>query len=342
MTLIVVLRAFASGASALTGVEAISNGVSAFKPPKSKNAARTLGVMGLIAISLFLGVSYLAVKTGARPSESVSCSPRSREQFSRLIGLFDPLLRRPGTTLAILVLAANTSYQGFPRLAAVLASDRFFPRQFVNLGDRLVYSNGIIVLAAVAALLIWAFHADVISLIHLYVIGVFTAFTLSQAGMVRHGRSSDPGRRWRAVVNGFGAAATGLVTIVVIQTKFTQGAWMVIVAVPVLIVLFLLVNRHYRGVARRLRARSGAVKSVVSATNRVVVYVESLDEATERAAWYAREITGGDYTAVYVPGNGGRIRAEAGGTSAASRRDAARERQAGRAAPRLCLGAPPQ
>ena len=175
----------------------------------------------------------------------------------------------------------------------------------MNLGDRLVYSNGIIVLAAVAALLIWVFHADVISLIHLYVIGVFTAFTLSQAGMVRHWyRSSDPGRRWRAVVNGLGAAATGLVTIIVIQTKFTQGAWMVIVAVPVLIVLFLLVNRHYRGVARRLRARSGAVKSVVSATNRVVVYVESLDEATERAAWYAREIAGRDYTAVYVPGNG--------------------------------------
>ena len=133
-----------------------------------------------------------------------------------------------GATLAILVLAANTSYQGFPRLAAVLASDRFFPRQFVNLGDRLVYSNGIIVLAAVAALLIWVFHADVISLIHLYVIGVFTAFTLSQAGMVRYWRrSSDPGRNRRALINGLGAAATGLVTAVVIQTKFTQGAWMV-------------------------------------------------------------------------------------------------------------------
>ena len=306
VTLLVVLRAFASGASALTGVEAISNGVSAFKPPKSKNAARTLGVMGLIAISLFLGVSYLAVKTGARPSESVSLlSEIARAVFPASSASSILYFVVQGTTLAILVLAANTSYQGFPRLAAVLASDRFFPRQFVNLGDRLVYSNGIIVLAAVAALLIWVFHADVISLIHLYVIGVFTAFTLSQAGMVRHWhRSSDPGRNRRALVNGLGAAATGLVTIVVIQTKFTQGAWMVIVAVPVLIVLFLLVNRHYRGVARRLRARSGAVKSVVSATNRVVVYVESLDEATERAAWYAREIAGRDYTAVYVPGNG--------------------------------------
>ena len=187
VTLLVVLRAFASGASALTGVEAISNGVSAFKPPKSKNAARTLGVMGLIAISLFLGVSYLAVKTGARPSESVSLlSEIARAVFPASSASSILYFVVQGTTLAILVLAANTSYQGFPRLAAVLASDRFFPRQFVNLGDRLVYSNGIIVLAAVAALLIWVFHADVISLIHLYVIGVFTAFTLSQAGMVRY------------------------------------------------------------------------------------------------------------------------------------------------------------
>ena len=306
VTLLVVLRAFASGASALTGVEAISNGVSAFKPPKSKNAARTLGVMGLIAISLFLGVSYLAVKTDARPSESVSLlSEIARAVFPSSSASSFLYFVVQGTTLAILVLAANTSYQGFPRLAAVLASDRFFPRQFVNLGDRLVYSNGIIVLAAVATLLIWVFHADVISLIHLYVIGVFTAFTLSQAGMVRYWRrSSDPGRNRRSLINGIGAAVTGLVTLVVIQTKFTQGAWMVTVAVPVLILLFLLVNRHYRGVARRLRARSGAVKSVARATNRVVVYVESLDEATERAAWYARQIAGGDYTAVYVPGNG--------------------------------------
>ena len=305
VTLLVVLRAFASGAAALTGVEAISNGVSAFRPPKSKNAARTLGVMGLIAISLFLGVSYLAVKTGARPSESVSLlSEIARAVFPASSASSILYFVVQATTLAILVLAANTSYQGFPRLAAVLASDRFFPRQFVNLGDRLVYSNGIIVLAAVAAVLIWVFHADVISLIHLYVIGVFTAFTLSQAGMVRHWRrSSDPGRNRRALVNGIGAAATGLVTLVVIQTKFTQGAWMVTVAVPVLILLFLLVNRHYRGVARRLRARSGAVRSVARATNRVVVYVERLDKATERAAWYAREVAGSNYTAVYVPGN---------------------------------------
>jgi amino acid transporter len=306
LTWFLVLRAFASGCTALTGVEAISNGVSAFKPPKSQNAARTLGVMGLIAITLFLGVSYLAVKTGAQPSSSVSLlSEIARAVFPAGSASSALYFLVQAATLAILVLAANTSYQGFPRLAAVLASDRYFPRQFVNLGDRLVYSNGIVVLAGVAALLIWAFHADVIGLIHLYVIGVFTAFTLSQAGMVRYWhRSSDPGRRRRALVNGIGATATGLVTVIVIQTKFTQGAWMVIVAVPVLILLFLLVHRHYQGVARRLRARAGAVRSVGRATNRVVVYVEDLDAATELGAWYAQEIAGRDYNAVYVPGNG--------------------------------------
>jgi hypothetical protein len=306
VTLFVLLRAFSSGSTALTGVEAIANGVNAFRKPHGKNAATTLAVLGGIAIVLFLGVSYLAVQEHARPSGTASVvSQIARATFPNGSAVGFMYYAVQALTLAILVLAANTSFQGFPRLAALLARDGFAPRQFTNLGDRLVFSNGMLVLATLSALLIWIYRANVDSLIHLYVIGVFTAFTLSQAGMVRHWyRSSDPGRRWRAVVNGLGAAATGLVTIVVIQTKFTQGAWMVIVAVPVLIVLFLLVNRHYRGVARRLRARSGAVKSVVSATNRVVVYVESLDEATERAAWYAGEIAGRDYTAVYVPGNG--------------------------------------
>ena len=145
-----------------------------------------------------------------------------------------------GTTLAILIFAANTSYQGFPRLAALLARDRFFPRQFVNLGDRLVYSNGIVVLTGLAAALIVVFQANVNSLIHLYVIGVFTAFTLSQAGMVRYWRRTrGPGWRRRAVINGIGAAATGIVTLLVIQTKFTEGAWAVMVAIPVLVLALL-------------------------------------------------------------------------------------------------------
>jgi amino acid transporter len=298
------VRAFASGAVALTGVEAISNGVGAFKPPKGRNAATTLGVLGVIAISLFIGVSYLAVRMHARPSNTVSLvSEIARATFPA---------GSPGSfmyyavqvlTFAILVLAANTSYQGFPRLAAVLAKDRFFPRQFVNLGDRLVYSNGIVVLAGLASLLIWIFHANVISLIHLYVIGVFTAFTLSQAGMVRYWRRrKEPGWRRKAIVNGVGGVTTGIVTLLVIQAKFTAGAWMVTIAVPGLIGTFFLVNRHYHKVARRLRAGVSAVAAAPPATNQVVLYVESFDAALGEAVWYAHQIAGDDFRAIHVPG----------------------------------------
>ena len=184
---LVILQAFASGSAALTGVEAISNGVGAFRRPKGRNEALTLIAMGAIAISLFLGVSYLAVSMNAAPSASVSVvSEIARGIFPASSSTSFVYYLVQGLTFAILILAANTSYQGFPRLAAVLARDRFFPRQFVNLGDRLVYSNGIVVLAGIAAILIWAFKADVIALIHLYVIGVFTAFTVSQTGMVRY------------------------------------------------------------------------------------------------------------------------------------------------------------
>ena len=174
--------------------------------------------MGAIAISLFLGVSYLAVSMNAAPSSSVSViSEIARGVFPASSSMSFLYYAVQALTFGILVLAANTSYQGFPRLAAVLARDRFFPRQFVNLGDRLVYSNGIVVLAGIAALLIWAFHADVIALIHLYVIGVFTAFTISQTGMVRYWlRREQPGWRWRAVINGAGAVATGLVAVIVV------------------------------------------------------------------------------------------------------------------------------
>ena len=300
---IVLLRAFASGAAALTGVEAISNGVGAFKQPRGENAARTLTAMGLIAISLFLGVSYLAVEMGARPSESVSVlSEVARATFpaSSAAGFLYYLVQ--ALTFGILVLAANTSYQGFPRLAAVLARDGYFPRQFVNLGDRLVYSNGIVVLAGVAALLIWAFHADVISLIHLYVIGVFIAFTLSQTGMVRHWRAErGPGWQRRAAINGLGALTTGLVALLVIQTKFLDGAWMVTIAIPVLVLLFFAVHRHYRVVARRLHAGAAAVRAEPAPSNTTVIYVEAIDPATELAAWYARRIAGDDLRAIHVP-----------------------------------------
>src|SRR5206468_6881630 len=215
----VLLRAFASGAAALTGVESISNGVNAFRRPAGKNAAQMLLIMGAIAITLFIGVSYLAVHMNARPSSTVSVvSEIARATFPSSSWSSFMYFAIQGLTFAILVLAANTSYQGFPRLGAVLARDRFFPRQFINLGDRLVYSNGIIVLAAIASFLIWIFHADVLALIHLYVIGVFTAFTLSQAGMVRYWtRRRDPGWRKSATLNAIGCVATGLVALLVIQ-----------------------------------------------------------------------------------------------------------------------------
>jgi len=300
--LIVLLQAFASGASALTGVEAISNGVGAFRLPSGRNAARTLLAMGLIAITLFVGVSYLAVHMNAHPSQSVSViSEIARGVFPASSTLSPLYYAVQALTFAILVLAANTSYQGFPRLAAVLARDRFFPRQFVNLGDRLVYSNGILVLAAIASLLIWVFHANVLSLIHLYVIGVFTAFTISQAGMVRYwARRKEPGWRRRAAINGVGMFATGAVTLLVIQAKFLAGAWMVVIAVPTLIALFLVVNRHYGIVNRRLRSGTAAVKAAPHATNGVVLYVDGLDPATKLGAWYAHEIAGTEYHPVWV------------------------------------------
>jgi amino acid transporter len=289
-----VIRAFASGAVALTGVEAISNGVGAFRPPKGRNAAQTLLILGFIAITLFLGVSYLAVEMGARPSESVSLvSEIARATFPASSSSSVMYYVVQATTFAILILAANTSYQGFPRLAAVLARDGFFARQFVNLGDRLVYSNGIVVLAGLASVLLWFFHADVIALIHLYVVGVFTAFTLSQAGMVRRWlRLRGPGWRKSVVMNGVGATATWVVTLLVIQAKFAAGAWMVVIAVPALIGLFLVINRHYRIVGRRLQAGTAAVRAAPEPTNNVVLYVESLDPATATAAWYARQIAG--------------------------------------------------
>jgi amino acid transporter len=300
----VILRAFASGAAALTGVEAISNGVSAFRPPAGRNAARTLVIMGAIAITLFIGVSYLAVHMHARPSGSVSVvSEIARAVFPSSSWTSFMYYAVQGLTFAILVLAANTSYQGFPRLGAVLARDRFFPRQFINLGDRLVYSNGIIVLAAVASFLIWIFDANVLSLIHLYVIGVFTAFTLSQAGMVRHWlRRRDPGWRKSATLNAVGGVATGVVAMLVIQAKFTSGAWAVIVAIPVMIFGFYAVNRHYRKVGRRVRAGVAAVAAAPPPTNKVVLYVESEDAALREALWYARQIAGDDFRAIHARG----------------------------------------
>ncbi|HEV2593359.1 MAG TPA: APC family permease [Gaiellaceae bacterium] len=306
LTVFVLLRAFSSGSTALTGVEAIANGVNAFRRPHGKNAATTLGVLGVIAITMFVGVSWLAVHMHARPT--ATGTPSVLSELARGVfpaGHWSAFMYWAVQilTLLILVLAANTSFQGFPRLAALLARDRYFARQFTNLGDRLVFSNGIVVLAGVAALLLWAYNAQVDSLIHLYVIGVFTAFTLSQAGMVRYWlRTRDPGWRHRALVNGLGAVATGVVACVVIWTKFAEGAWIVTIAIPMLVLMFLGINKHYRRFARRLRAGVTAVRAAGAAENTTLLWVDSIDVATEGALWYSRLISNGRLRAVATPG----------------------------------------
>jgi len=305
VTLFVLLRAFSSGSTALTGVEAIANGVNAFRRPQGRNAATTLGILGAIAITLFLGVSYLAVHEHARPSGTASVvSQIARATFPAGSAASVLYYAVQVTTLLILVLAANTSFQGFPRLAALLARDNFAPRQFTNLGDRLVFSNGMLVLATLAGLLIWIYHANVNSLIHLYVIGVFTAFTLSQAGMVRYWkRVREPGWRYRAAVNGVGAAATGVVAAIVIVTKFAAGAWLVIVAIPLLVLACYGIRRHYRGIARRLHAGADAVVAAPPPRNSTLLLVESIDEATADALWFTEQM-GDGFRAIHVPARG--------------------------------------
>ena len=306
VTAFVLLRAFSSGSTALTGVEAIANGVNAFRPPQGKNAAKTLGVLGLLTISMFLGVSYLAVHVHAAPSATdsvVSQIARAVFQPGSVGGFMFYAVQ--ATTLLILILAANTSFQGFPRLSALLARDRFAPRQFSNLGDRLVFSNGMLVLAGAAAALLVIYKANTNSLIHLYVIGVFTAFTISQVGMVRYWqRTHISGWRGRALVNGVGASATGLVTVIVIWTKFAEGAWLVTVAIPALVLVMLGVRRHYARVARRLSAGAAAVAAAPGARNRTLLVVEDLGPAAERALAFARAIAPDGFRAIHVPRRG--------------------------------------
>jgi hypothetical protein len=301
--LFVILHAFSSGSTALTGVEAISNGVPAFRRPQAKNASTTLAVMAVIAVTMFLGISFLAQEGHAIPAETKSVVAQIADGvFGH--GLLYYLIQV--FTAAILILAANTSYQDFPRLASILARDKFLPRQFENRGDRLVFSNGVILLAVFACLLIVIFDAKLDNLIQLYVVGVFTSFTLSQAGMVRHWlkvrREGGPAARgWRRsiVINAVGAAATFLVLVVVIDTKFAHGAWIVIVAMPIIIGIFLSIHRHYERVARQL-VTTTTLSPTVPRTHPVLV-VERLDAATAEAVGYVRGFAGNDFRAVHVP-----------------------------------------
>ena len=302
--LFLVLRAFASGSTALTGVEAIANGVQAFRTPKADNARATLAVMGTISITMFLGISVLARLFEVRISEGTI------DRYGTVISQIGRAAFGHGVifyalqvfTAAILVLAANTAYQDFPRLSAILARHRLMPRQFRNWGDRLVFSNGVVTLAFLSSALLVVFGAQVSRLIQLYVVGVFAAFTLSQAGMVRHWlRTREPHWRRSVVINGIGAVITGLVLVVVAIVKFSHGAWIVLVAVPLLVSLMLTIRRHYRGVADRLRTIPVAASP---RPTRILVLVAHPDESTGRVLRYATLVDAEAVHCVHAEENG--------------------------------------
>ncbi|MGH2679297.1 MAG: amino acid permease [Actinomycetota bacterium] len=303
VSLFVILHAFSSGSTALTGVEAISNGVPAFRRPQAANAARTLGVMGVMAICMFVGISWLATHVpGITVSEERSVVAQiAHAIFGGGLGFF--LVQ--GFTAAILILAANTAYQDFPRLSSILARDGFMPSQFKNRGDRLVFSNGVIVLAVLAGALIYAFDADLSRLIQLYVVGVFTSFTLSQTGMVRHwlrerdlGAGAAHGWRRSIVINGVGAVTTGVVLVVITATKFVHGAWIVITAMPFIVAGLLAVHRHYRHVAGALRTRRLTIDP--AATHRFFFLVRDLGPAMHEALAQVRTLRPASVTPLYV------------------------------------------
>ena len=259
LTFFLILRAFASGSTALTGVEAIADGVQAFRRPHARNAATTLAVMGAMTIGMFLGITVLARSIQLRVTEELAAERSVLSQIGETIfGGSDPMFYvLQAFTALILILAANTAYQDFPRLSAILATDRYMPRQFMNRGDRLVFSNGIVVLSLLAGLLVWIFDANLTRLIQLYLVGVFVAFTLSQSGMVRRWlRLRERGWRRSALINGVGATATGVVLLIVTGTKFTHGAWIVVLAIPLIVLLLLSIHRHYERVRLELRERA--------------------------------------------------------------------------------------
>jgi amino acid transporter len=300
--LLLILRAFAAGSVALTGTEAVSNGVQAFRAPESRNAGLVLILMGSLFATIFIGISFLASQLGVIPDPSEQETVIS--QIARtLFGAGTPLhYLIQLSTAFLLILAANTAFAGFPRLASILGKDRFLPRQFQYRGDRLAYSFGIMVLAVLAAGLVIGFEGSVTNLIPLYTVGVFIAFTLSQSGMVVHWwrlRGDVRGWRWRAALNGLGAAATGVVAIIVGVAKFALGAWMVLLLIPLLIGLMWSIGRHYRSVEAALAVdlKTGALPRRVAP--HVLVPVSRLDRATLNALAFATSISA-DVTAVHV------------------------------------------
>ncbi len=301
--LFLVLHAFSNGTTALTGVEAISNGITAFKEPRSRNAALTLAWMSVILATLFLSITYFAGRIGAVPSEEETViSQLARTAFGARGA---PYLMVMASTTLILVMAANTAFSGFPRLSALQAADGFLPRQLTYRGSRLVFSRGIVVLAIASSLLIVAFRASVTALIPLYAIGVFLSFTLSQAGMtlrwLRMGRTLErpaSGWRWKMALNGLGAVLTALVTMAFAVTKFREGAWVVLLVLPAFVFVFLAIRSHYNETAEQLSLNQyGAPPQ--SGRHRVILPISNVHRGTLEALRYARALSH-DVTAVHV------------------------------------------
>ncbi len=295
LTAILVLRAFASGAVALTGIEAVADGVTAFKSPEVQNARTVLAILGAIMTTLFLGTTALAVVFGIVPREEETVvSQLAWQVFGG--GLLYFYLQ--AVSMLILVLAANTAFADFPRLAFFMARDGYMPRQFRTRGDRLVFSNGVLILAFTAAALVAGFDGSTHALIPLYAVGVFTSFTLSQSSMVRRWlRTRPPGWWWRATINGVGAATTALVLIVVAATKFLHGAWIVVVLIGLLITMLLAIKRHYENVADQLSLEGYDGPPPIRHT--VLVLVGDLHRGVVEALQYARTLSP-EAKAVYV------------------------------------------
>ena len=293
--LYLLLRGFAEGCVAMTGTEAISNGVMAFKRPAQRNAAATLGWMVAILAVFFLGVSFLARHYGVFPTTGQTVL----SQLGRHIFGGGPLyFALQYTTFAVLVLAANTAFADFPRLSGILANDRYMPRQLAARGDRLAFSNGIVLLALFAMLLVWLFSGNTNELVPLYAVGVFVCFTLSQAGMVVHWRRTrEPGWRWRATLNGVGATATAIVSVIQVVTKFTSGGWIVVVLIPAIIWLLNAIHRHYTRFAEEIRFTGQS--PIMPLHHTVIVPVNGITKATAGALVYATTISN-DVRAVYV------------------------------------------
>ncbi len=288
VSLFLILHAFAAGSVAMSGTEAIANGVPAFKPPESKNAATTLTIMATILGVFFIGLTFLTDQFHIIPTDvETVISQVARAVFGTGIvyGIFQV------ATMLILILAANTSFSGFPRLAYVMARDGFMPHQFSFRGDRLAFSNGIIYLGALAAGLIILFGASTHALIPLYAVGVFVSFTFSQAGMVRHWlKSKEPGWQKSMIINGAGAILTALVSVIVASVKFFLGAWMVLLLAPILIGVFNLIHRHYGQVAEQLSVSDGDTQLAKPLRQIVLVPISDINRASLRALAFARTI----------------------------------------------------